>query len=237
MTYDEFINNILQTRGRFSCGTSYHERHHIIPKCCGGSNNEENLIDLYAKEHFIAHKLLALENPENINLIRAYNIMAFTKNDSEERYELTPEEYEEVKQTYSKALKEFYKDKTNHPCYGKHISEERKQLISNINKGNKYCLGRVLSEETKRKIGDANRNPSSEKRKKMSDAQKALKRWAGDKNPKARAVVRLSDGKKYNTMIEGAKDNNINYGTFKDWVHKNKGYMYYDLWLNSNEEK
>lgn len=36
MTYDEFIDNILKTRGRFACGDKYYERHHIVPKCCGG---------------------------------------------------------------------------------------------------------------------------------------------------------------------------------------------------------
>lgn len=80
MTYNEFINKILNTRGRFGCGDIYHERHHIIPKSCGGSNEDNNLIDLFAREHFIAHKLLALENPNNIKLVQAYNIMAFTKN-------------------------------------------------------------------------------------------------------------------------------------------------------------
>ena len=67
-TYQNFIQNILNTRGRFSCGDEYHERHHIIPKCIGGDDNEDNLIDLFAKEHFEAHRLLALENPDNKQL-------------------------------------------------------------------------------------------------------------------------------------------------------------------------
>ena len=46
MSYAEFIQNILDTRGRFACGEEYHERHHIIPKCCGGTDDEYNLIDL-----------------------------------------------------------------------------------------------------------------------------------------------------------------------------------------------
>ena len=65
MTYDEFIQNILNTRGRFACGEEYHERHHITPRCMNGDNSKDNLIDLYAREHFIAHKLLAEENPQN----------------------------------------------------------------------------------------------------------------------------------------------------------------------------
>lgn len=60
--YSDFIRNILDTRGRFCIPKGeYKERHHIIPKCIGGTNDEDNLIDLYAHEHFIAHELLAKE--------------------------------------------------------------------------------------------------------------------------------------------------------------------------------
>lgn len=102
MTYQDFIDNILQTRGRFLCDEEYYERHHIVPRCKNGSNNEENLIDLFAKEHFIAHKLLAEENPDDDQLVYAYIIMAFTKDKNQKRYELTPEEYEEARKIHAK---------------------------------------------------------------------------------------------------------------------------------------
>lgn len=102
MTYQEFINDILQTRGRFINSDEYHERHHIIPRCKNGSNNEDNLIDLFAREHFVAHKLLAEENMDDDQLVYAYIIMAFTKDKNQERYELTPEEYEEARKVHSK---------------------------------------------------------------------------------------------------------------------------------------
>lgn len=38
----------------------YYERHHIVPVCMGGGDEDENLVWLTAKEHFIAHLLLAL---------------------------------------------------------------------------------------------------------------------------------------------------------------------------------
>lgn len=37
----------------------YYEIHHIIPRCLGGLDNDDNLIKLTAKEHYIAHMLLA----------------------------------------------------------------------------------------------------------------------------------------------------------------------------------
>ena len=64
MTYTRFIKGILDERGRFGIPEGeYKERHHITPKCLGGTNDEENLIDLYAREHYIAHKLLVQDNP------------------------------------------------------------------------------------------------------------------------------------------------------------------------------
>ena len=68
VTYENYINMIISERGRrLQCG-KYYETHHIIPKCCGGDNSENNTIDLYPEEHYIAHKLLAMENPENEKL-------------------------------------------------------------------------------------------------------------------------------------------------------------------------
>lgn len=37
----------------------YSETHHIIPKCLGGDDSKDNLVDLTAREHFVAHLLLA----------------------------------------------------------------------------------------------------------------------------------------------------------------------------------
>lgn len=102
MTYKEFIDDILQTRGRFVNSNKYHERHHIIPRCKNGTDDEENLIDLFAREHFIAHKLLAEENPDDNQLVCAYTLMAFVKDKNQQRYELTPEEYDDARKTYAR---------------------------------------------------------------------------------------------------------------------------------------
>lgn len=102
MIYKKFIDNILETRGRFNCGDEYCERRHIIPKCMGGTNDEENLIDLYAKEHFEAHRLLALENPDNEKLVYAWWNMCSVPGSSKRREKITSEEYEEARMAYVK---------------------------------------------------------------------------------------------------------------------------------------
>lgn len=117
-TYKEFIQNILDTRGRFACGDEYHERHHIVPKSCGGGNEQENLIDLYAREHYEAHRLLALENPDNVKLVRAWWMMSHMSEAHQRDYELTAEEYEEARKAFRESM-----SGENNPSYGKTIKE------------------------------------------------------------------------------------------------------------------
>lgn len=157
LTYQEFIDNILQIRGRFNCGEEYHERHHIIPKCIGGTNDKDNLIDLYGREHYIAHQLLAKENPKTRELQFALWMMSrYTKVQGIERYIPTPEEYEIAKIAFAESMKG-----DNNPMR-KHIftDEERAELS---NRAVRIFRGREKSEETRRKISEANKNkPKSE---------------------------------------------------------------------------
>lgn len=234
MTYNEFINNILNTRGRFNCGQEYHERHHIQPKCLGGTNDENNLIDLYANEHFIAHKLLAEENPDNLSLLTAFMLMS-QQIDHQLTTEQAAQEYEELRQKFSQALKEKYQNKENHPSYGTHISEERKRKIGQINKGNNYCVGRVISQETRDKIGAANKKAWARPGVKEKVSQKRKGTRLRGENSNAKPVIRLKDKKIYSCMKDAAEDNNIDYSKFKYYIRKhNDEFMIYKDYLEQN---
>ena len=159
ITYKEFIDNILSIRGRNGCGDEYYETHHIIPKCMGGTNDKDNLIDLYAREHYEAHKLLSLENPDNKKLAHAWWMMStVTTSSDKRRIEITAEEYEEARKSLSKAM-----TGKNNPMYGKpspllgrHLTDEQKQHLREINLGEKSPkYGKQISEETKAKIREA----------------------------------------------------------------------------------
>ena len=160
MTYKEFIDGILNTRGRFGCDKNiYYEKHHIGPKCMGGTDEENNLIALYSKEHFIAHRLLGLENPNNYGLIYAWWGLAQRRGNSmQDRYEPTKEEYEEVRELCSRISSERVMGE-NHPMYGKHHTEESKKLMSKAHKGqflgeNNPMYGRRMTEEQKKEISE-----------------------------------------------------------------------------------
>jgi len=55
--------------------SSYKEAHHIIPKCMNGSDEKNNIIELTAREHFIAHILLVKIYPKEYGLIKSVNMM------------------------------------------------------------------------------------------------------------------------------------------------------------------
>lgn len=62
------IYNNIVTRAKSRTLEGYKEKHHIIPKCVGGTNLKENLVPLTAREHFICHRLLVRIYPESQKL-------------------------------------------------------------------------------------------------------------------------------------------------------------------------
>lgn len=74
MNYTTIYNNLIQRAVNRSLD-GYRERHHIIPRCLGGNDTNENLVDLTPEEHYIAHLLLMKIYPENNSLTHAAVMM------------------------------------------------------------------------------------------------------------------------------------------------------------------
>ena len=190
MTYNKFIQNILNTRGRFACSDGYHERHHIIPKCMNGSNSQDNLIDLYAREHFIAHKLLAEENPQNYQLKYAYwNMCQCTGRDGQDKYIPTPEEYEEARIFCYEAM-----SGENHPMYGKHHTQESREKMS-ISKKDMY---------------NGENNPFFGKKHSQENIEKMKGTHSGKDNPKSRPVYCIELGIGFDSIGIASEKTGVN---------------------------
>jgi hypothetical protein len=69
------IYNAIVARAKNRKIEGYSETHHIVPRCMGGEDSPENLVDLTPEEHFICHLLLVKIYPENGKLIFALNKM------------------------------------------------------------------------------------------------------------------------------------------------------------------
>lgn len=75
MNYQKHLDKLIdRAKDRYFNG--YVERHHIIPKCLGGTDHTDNLVDLTPEEHYVAHQLLVKLHPGNDNLIRAVHRMS-----------------------------------------------------------------------------------------------------------------------------------------------------------------
>ena len=73
MNYQKVYNSLIssaKSKKRTKEDNSYYENHHIVPKSWGGSDDNENMVLLTGREHWIAHLLLA-KMGENTN--RAYS--------------------------------------------------------------------------------------------------------------------------------------------------------------------
>lgn len=160
----------------------YHEKHHIIPKSLGGSNNLDNIVKLSPKEHYICHLLLTkmVEGDEQRKMwFAAYMMMRGIR-----RHKPSARMYELLKQKMRDALKE-----KPGPNKGKIMSEEQKIKISLSQKGipkgpfsdeHKEKLKKPKSPEHKKKISEARigkswgHKHSVETKKKMSEWQKGI---------------------------------------------------------------
>lgn len=50
-------------------------QHHIIPRCMGGTDDKNNLVELSLREHYLAHKLLKKIHPDHVKIRHAQNEM------------------------------------------------------------------------------------------------------------------------------------------------------------------
>lgn len=64
----ELIYSSLITRAQGRALSCYTESHHIIPKCIGGNDASNNLVDLTPEEHYLAHQLLVKIHPNHPGL-------------------------------------------------------------------------------------------------------------------------------------------------------------------------
>lgn len=164
MNYQKIYESLVERR-KASPFIGYTENHHIIPKCIGGSDDKDNLVELSAREHFVAHLLLAKIYPDNFGLASAMIYMAIDKHGNRLNNNL----YELHRKIFAKANSKFFKEywaNNPHPkgMLGKKHTEESKQQISNKCKENvpsvkihKFSLDGVFI-ETFNSISEASRH-------------------------------------------------------------------------------
>lgn len=190
MNYHKIYNQIID-RAKSEIREGYLERHHIVPKCLGGSDDNSNLVLLTGREHYICHWLLAKQTNDK-RLWLAFSMMS-----------VSSENHQRIRSgrlfERSRIARSYAMTGSSNPMFGKPSAcvshtEETKQKIRESKLGKKRTpfTRSPASQETKNKISAANKGKVAYNKgktapkfecqhcKKMVDAANFGK-WHGDK--------------------------------------------------------
>lgn len=151
--YTKWYNELINSRIQFHSTriNDYYEKHHIIPKSMGGSNQKSNIIKLTAREHFICHLLLSKMTDYNGMAIALMRMIGGANKHSNRYLPRASKIYEYAKRKASES-----KRGSNNPMYGRSIkkSDETKLKMSLSQKNSEALKQSRQSVEYKQKISD-----------------------------------------------------------------------------------
>lgn len=164
--YSKVYWNII-TRAKMRVNTKYVEKHHIIPKCLGGTNKKSNIVELTPKEHYLCHRLLTKMTNGDDKKKMVYAWWAMTVHTSRytngNRYVVTGKRYETARTEYRKLV------------IGKPKSKEHREKLGKYERTPE--IRKAISDSRKAQIGKQHR--TDETKKKMSKWQKGIPKPIG----------------------------------------------------------
>ena len=191
--YTKWYNNIISSaKGRINIG--YVEKHHIIPRSLGGSDDKNNIVALTAKEHFICHLLLTKMTTglQNRSMWHAAWNMANQKREYQQRYIVSARIYEIIKTTNAKKLSEANTGKVNYSAKGKAKSDEHKEKLRQANLGKKRSVESI----TKQVNSMTGRKRTNEECAAISNGLKGRKSPTKGMKYTAESKAKISESKK-----------------------------------------
>jgi hypothetical protein len=156
--YTKWYYNIIDNRKNNQPNQHvYQEKHHIIPKSLGGSNKNENIVSITAKEHFICHMLLVrmTTGRNRMRMSYALRMMMVVENQNQNRHKIGAALYNQLKREIHENIKPYVSGKDN-GFYGKKHSKEAKEKMQIARASQKMRSGWNHSEESKQKMREAN---------------------------------------------------------------------------------
>jgi hypothetical protein len=143
---------LLIERAKVRTLTIYKEAHHIIPKCLGGTDDPNNLVDLTAREHYVAHILLA--KIHGGTLWHAVNLMGRKKKYTNRYYEKARIEHSKLLSAQNKRIKSKPKETRQYTCLECSKIFNKLEFCHHPLKGKPFCTQSCAARNTaKNNIG------------------------------------------------------------------------------------
>lgn len=139
MNYQKIYDNLI-ARASNRILEGYTEKHHIVPRCMGGSDDPSNLVRLTPEEHFLCHQLLVKIHPHEVKLVYAAKMMTIGANDTVLRDRSKLKLYGWLRRRFSLAMKsriftDEHRANISKNRKGIPVSTETRSKISKIKSG------------------------------------------------------------------------------------------------------
>ena len=174
--------------------TSYVEKHHIIPRCIGGSNHKENIVSLTAREHFVCHLLLTKMTTGKVKQAMCWAVGKFAQVNKNQQRNFTSWEYQKIRENISfartgkkhsdesrkkmsekaKGRTPWNKGKTGVQEHSAESNKKRSETLKGRIRTEEFCQ-KVSNGKKGHKAGMTGKKHSEETLQKMRDS--ALKRY------------------------------------------------------------
>lgn len=206
MDYQKIYNNLIDcATHRVSEG--YVEKHHIVPRCLGGTDAKENIVSLYPEEHYLAHLLLCKINKGNQKLL--YAAMNMTTGSMINNGKRNNKAYGWLRRQYAESMSGDNNPARRNPNLQKEAAKKRvgqKRTEETKVRMSAAQKGRTFSEETKRKMAEAakNRPPISDETRAKLKNRTPNKGMLG-KTMSAETKAKMSASQQGKKMSEEAK--------------------------------
>lgn len=126
MDYKSIYSSLIELR-KATPATGYTERHHVLPRCMGGTDVADNLVVLTGREHWVAH-LLLYKIHKSTKLLYACHMMAMRCEERGIPRIKSSRMYEAIRKTHAELMGKHNKKNTgsNNSQYGtRWISNEK----------------------------------------------------------------------------------------------------------------
>jgi hypothetical protein len=203
MNYTKIYNQLIERAKQRKSVEGYKEIHHIIPRSEGGTDESDNLVELTGREHFIAHKLLWMENP-TFSRSAAFMMMSNSRKITWGSF------YESVRKEFNES--------SNHPLRNSKVRKKQLEVIMGIPK----------SEEHRRKISEANKGKPKSKEH-IEKMKASLPDRSGKNNANyGKGTPIIIGGVEYPNQITASKQLGISKSTinFRLQNENNTNYIY-----------